>query len=319
MFRRRFRQRHVCAIVTNRRPNICNLRANAARSLVGGPAVCKNSFARTIGSNRKRVLPRAERRAMTRQPHFSRYFPCSIAILCAFAFTTAAWAADSRPAADGRMLDDTVNKAIEYLRVKGQAVDGSYSAEAGPAVTALVTAGVLRSGRTPDDPLVAKSLAYLERFVREDGGIYAEKSTHPNYETCIAIQCFAAANRDHRYEKLLKNAENYVKGLQRDVPDGKEKSDVNYGGAGYGNSKRPDLSNTSFLLDALKSVGRGPDDDAVKRRSSSFRAARTWRPSSTRRRSPPRIPMAGSITRQPPAARARPAPRPKADCAAMAR
>ncbi len=30
------------------------------------------------------------------------------------------------------------------------------------------------------------------------------------------------------------------------------------------NKDRPDLSNTSFLLDALKSVGRGPDDDAVK-------------------------------------------------------
>ena len=34
-----------------------------------------------------------------------------------------------------------------------QAADGSYSAEAGPAVTAIVTAGILRSGRTPDDPL----------------------------------------------------------------------------------------------------------------------------------------------------------------------
>ena len=36
------------------------------------------------------------------------------------------------------------------------------------------------------------------------------------------------------------------------------KSSVNYGGAGYGGSKRPDLSNTAFLLDALKAAGAGP-------------------------------------------------------------
>ena len=92
-------------------------------------------------------------------------------------------------------------KAIEYCRTKGQAADGSYSAEAGPAVTAIVTAGILKNGRTPDDPLVARSLKYLEGFVRPDGGVYPEKSRHANYETCIALQCFAAANGDGRYDR----------------------------------------------------------------------------------------------------------------------
>ena len=90
-------------------------------------------------------------------------------------------------------------------------------------------------------------------------------STHQNYETCLAIQCFAAANRDKRYDKLLKNAEAFVKGIQWDDSEGHDKSSVNYGGAGYGNSKRPDLSNTAFLIDALKSVGRGPDDEAMQK------------------------------------------------------
>ena len=44
-----------------------------------------------------------------------------------------------------------------------------------------------------------------------------------------------------------------------------EKSDVKYGGAGYGRHKRPDLSNTGFFMDALKAAGNGPDDEAVKR------------------------------------------------------
>ena len=43
---------------------------------------------------------------------------------------------------------------------------------------------------------------------------------------------------------------------------------MNYGGAGYGRSKtRPDLSNTSFLLDALQAAGDSSEDEAVKLRA----------------------------------------------------
>ena len=194
-------------------------------------------------------------------------------LLAVLAASLALLAVDSRaadpvtkkPSSDARLLEDSVNKAIEYFRTQGQAADGSYSAEAGPAVTAAVNTAILKSGRTADDPLVAKSLKYLQGFVHEDGGIYAEKSSHQNYETCLAIQCFTEANRDKRYDQLLKNAERYVKDLQWGGKEPLDKSNVNYGGAGYGSSKRPDLSNTSFLLDALKSIGRGPDDEAVQR------------------------------------------------------
>jgi squalene-hopene/tetraprenyl-beta-curcumene cyclase len=169
-----------------------------------------------------------------------------------------------KPPNDERLYEDTVNKAIEYFRTQGQAVDGSYSGEAGPAVTAVVTTAVLKAGRTADDPLVAKSLKYLAGFARPDGGIYADKSLYQNYETCLAIQCFAEANRDKRYDQLLKNAERFVKDLQWGGKD-PDRSNLNYGGAGYGNSKRPDLSNTAFLIDALKSVGRGPEDEAIQK------------------------------------------------------
>jgi squalene-hopene/tetraprenyl-beta-curcumene cyclase len=161
--------------------------------------------------------------------------------------------------------EQAVSKAIEYLRSKGQADDGSYSKASGPAVTALVTTAVLRSGRTVQDPLVAKSLKYLEAFVQPDGGIYAPETNYKNYETCLAIMCFAEANKDGRYNELLKNADKFVKSLQWDETEGHDKSNVAYGGAGYGKSKRPDLSNTSFLLDALKATGNGPDDEAVKK------------------------------------------------------
>jgi squalene-hopene/tetraprenyl-beta-curcumene cyclase len=74
-----------------------------------------------------------------------------------------------------------------------------------------------------------------------------------------------AANRDGRYDKLVKNAEKFLKDLQWDGQEGHDESSFNYGGAGYGGHKRPDLSNTSFFLDALKAAGNGPDDEAVKK------------------------------------------------------
>jgi squalene-hopene/tetraprenyl-beta-curcumene cyclase len=179
-----------------------------------------------------------------------------------------ALAVDNDPnsaSSDQARYDTMVARAIEYLSTRGQAPDGSYSASVGPAVTALVTTGILRAGRTPDDPLVAKSLRYLEGFVQPDGGIYNPQGSNRNYETCIAMMCFAEANRDGRYRDLLAKADKFVKGLQWDEGEGHDKSSVNYGGAGYGSKKRPDLSNTSFLIDALRAAGDGPDDPAIQR------------------------------------------------------
>ncbi|MFO0818552.1 MAG: prenyltransferase/squalene oxidase repeat-containing protein [Pirellulales bacterium] len=171
--------------------------------------------------------------------------------------------------ASAESLDKAYERAVErgiaYLRTKGQVADGSYSSPVGPGVTALITTALLRHGRGPDDPQVAKSLAYLEAFAREDGGIAKQGSRLPNYETCLAVMCFKEANRDGRYDKLLKKADGYLKGEQVSEADGKDKSDVNYGGAGYGGDSRPDLSNTAFLVDALKATGNAADSEAIQR------------------------------------------------------
>jgi len=183
---------------------------------------------------------------------------CVAAAVMAWGSSTA-WG-QAGPGADYSQL---VSKAVEYLKT-AQAEDGSYSSQAGPAVTALVTTGLLQNGRTPADPQVAKALKYLEGHVKPDGGIYAGEF-YRNYETCVAMVCFAAANADGRYNQVLAAAEKYTKGAQWGADEGHDRSSPNYGGAGYGRSKRPDLSNTSFMLDALKAVGNGPDDPAVQR------------------------------------------------------
>lgn len=168
-------------------------------------------------------------------------------------------------AADDKAYEQAVARAIEFLRTKGQAEDGSFSAAAGPAVTALITTSVLESGRTAQDPVVAKALKYLQGFVQPDGGIYNPGSRHRNYETCVALMCFAAANKDGHFNALVKNAEKFLTAGQWDESENVQPANITYGGAGYGQAERPDLSNTSFLLDALKSAGEDANDEAFKR------------------------------------------------------
>jgi squalene-hopene/tetraprenyl-beta-curcumene cyclase len=168
-------------------------------------------------------------------------------------------------------IDAMVSKAVDYLS-QHQSPNGAFTPQAGVGITALVATGLMRNGRSPDDPLVARSLKFLEGAVQPDGGIYAPKLGYNNYETCIALTCFVTANSDKRYDKIIKNAEKYLKATQwteaeneNDPSHKLDKSDPFYGGAGYGKNKRPDLSNTAFLVDALKEAGNGPDDEAMKK------------------------------------------------------
>jgi len=62
---------------------------------------------------------------------------------------------------------------------------------------------------------------------------------------------------------VLAKAKDFVTGMQY----GRAKRDPNdpwYGGASYGGQGRPDLSNTGYLIEALRSVEAGPDDPAIQ-------------------------------------------------------
>jgi squalene-hopene/tetraprenyl-beta-curcumene cyclase len=161
-------------------------------------------------------------------------------------------------------LNEAVERAVGYFG-QAQADDGSWSASSGPGITAIVATSLMRSGRTAQDPVVARALAYLERFRHDNGGIYRDGSNHKNYETSIAMVTFKEANKDGKYNYLIAAAEKFVKKEQWDDEDGLNISDDNYGGAGYGSKARPDLSNTSFLIDALHELGRGEDDPAIQK------------------------------------------------------
>ncbi len=167
--------------------------------------------------------------------------------------------------ADEALRRQVVEKGIRYLEEQGQAEDGSFSGSTGPAITALAATALMKHGRSPEHPAVARALKYLEKFVRDDGGIYADQSLHRNYETAVAIQCFVEANRDGRYDKIIDKAVSFLKGIQWDEGEGKDRTDFAYGGSGYGSHKRPDLSNTSFFVESLRAAGVPEDDPAIQR------------------------------------------------------
>lgn len=165
------------------------------------------------------------------------------------------------PADKVKQRTEMVQRGVEYLSKHGQAEDGTFSLQAGPGVTALVLTGMLRNDVPLDHPALQKGLKALEGFVKPDGGIYGNGRLK-NYETCVSVLCFSEANRvakNGRYNKLLKEAQVFLKSMQyadAEVPE--------YGGVGYAGKGRPDLSNTSYLLEALQALDTSSSDPAVQ-------------------------------------------------------
>jgi squalene-hopene/tetraprenyl-beta-curcumene cyclase len=161
--------------------------------------------------------------------------------------------------ADPQQLKEVLEKAADYLK-SHQGEDGSFSPRlAGPGVTAVVVAGMLRSGFRVDDPVVTRGLRYLEKSVKADGGIYDKRLA--NYTTSVAVMAFQEANKDGKYDAVIKNSSTYLKKLQ----NADEEGDVKFGGVGYDGKGRPDLSNTQYFLDAMIAAGMSRDDPAIKR------------------------------------------------------
>jgi squalene-hopene/tetraprenyl-beta-curcumene cyclase len=169
------------------------------------------------------------------------------------------------------LADETGNaaelaeKAVNFLRPR-QAADGSWSGDRKePGITALVVTAMLRSGRaTPDDPAIVKGLAYLERFLGPKGGL--SEAPHSVYSTSVALMAFQAANKGGRFDRVITGGQDFLKATQWDEGEGKGKSDVQYGGMGYGGANsRPDLSNTSFFIEALRDTGLPADDPALQK------------------------------------------------------
>jgi squalene-hopene/tetraprenyl-beta-curcumene cyclase len=163
------------------------------------------------------------------------------------------------------------DKALDFLKGT-QNTDGSWGpsqAFRNRGITGVVVTGLLESGKvTPDDEPVAKGLKFIESLVNAKAGHIAGADAAmglQNYVTSINVMALMAAKRPDKYKAIVGDGVKFLKKLQWDEEEGKEKSDDFYGGAGYDSKSRPDLSNTQFYLDALHDAGVSADDPALKK------------------------------------------------------
>jgi len=155
-----------------------------------------------------------------------------------------------------------LGKALDFLKSR-QTSDGAWAPKvAGPGVTAIVVAGLIKNGVSPSDPAVARGLKYLEQNIQKDGGVYSKFLA--NYTTSVAIMAFQEANKDGKYNAVIKNAAKFIKGIQFDERNSDEK-DKKFGGFSYDGKKAPDMSNSAFALEALLAAGLSKDDPAVQK------------------------------------------------------
>jgi squalene-hopene/tetraprenyl-beta-curcumene cyclase len=161
-------------------------------------------------------------------------------------------------------VEQSRTNGMNFLR-NSQADDGSWTTPNAPGITALATTALLKSGLDPDSPTIRRAIKHIQGHIKPDGGIYYSDSNHRNYETCIAIMTLHEANPDGRFDKTIGKAQTFLRKLQWDEGEGLESSDAAYGGAGYGSHQRPDMSNTQFLIDALRTTGVPADDPDIQK------------------------------------------------------
>jgi len=172
------------------------------------------------------------------------------------------------PAAVSAELAEQARRAIGrgLLRLAArQEKDGGWTARYGPAVTAIVARAFLH------DPAYGGKHAIVKRAVNSilrdeqpDGGIYERGQNLANYQTSVVLMLLAELD-DPAIQSRVEKARAFLIKLQYDEAESVDPKDTWYGGAGYNSSKRPDLSNTQMMLEALHASGLPPTDPTYQK------------------------------------------------------
>ncbi|CAN5872667.1 hypothetical protein BH11PLA1_BH11PLA1_15830 [soil metagenome] len=205
---------------------------------------------------------------------------CTVAFALLLAAGSSALAIDEAHRAKGERV---ATKAIEFLKAHQDPATGGWSvpppktAEGRgrpnlPAIAALVLNGMLlHPGASLDDPSVGKGLKYVLSFRQPDGGIYDGQL--PSYNTAISLSMLSRVSTPEA-EAAIAPAQEFLRHNQWGAPSpvgGTEaptvvtKEHPHFGGWGYGNRARPDISNTAFAIEALADSGVPKDDPAFQR------------------------------------------------------
>lgn len=194
-----------------------------------------------------------------------RHLSHIVAIAICFTTATNLLAIDD---AHQRRAVQAIQRGIDHLR-STQNPDGSWTPQPGPAITAMaIRAMLLRPDIDANDPAVSKGLAFIMSKVKPDGGIH--DGFLENYNTAICLSALSLVKGRPDVAAAVTKAQAYLRGLQwhnQTDPAGKvvDESHPFYGGAGYGNHGRPDMSNTQIMLEGLYDSGLDCNDPAFQR------------------------------------------------------
>jgi squalene-hopene/tetraprenyl-beta-curcumene cyclase len=170
----------------------------------------------------------------------------------------------------------SLNKGIAYL-AQAQHASGGWMTDArttptdqpdspspiAVAVTALaVKAMVQHDPDWIDTEAGARALRFIASAKRDDGSF--EAGALSNYVTAAVVMALASVPDDDVYDLKIE-AVQWLKANQWDQSEGLDGRQDWFGGAGYGNHGRPDLSNTQMMLDALYEAGVSPDEPVMQK------------------------------------------------------
>ena len=169
-----------------------------------------------------------------------------------------------------------MDRGLRFL-ASVQAADGSWMngtetaptdaprepAPVGVAITAMGVKGLAQSGRR--DEAYERGLAFLLEATGGPKGFALGDEGRLGTYVASSVGSALAAIDDPAVIDRLGSAVEWLKSAQWDEGEGLKPTQDWYGGVGYGNRGRPDLSNTQMMLDALHAAGVSPEDPAIQR------------------------------------------------------
>ena len=157
-----------------------------------------------------------------------------------------------------------VANGLKYLASQ-QDKRGGWTSRYGPAVTAIVTRAFVNDpGHGAEHTTVKRAIASILKHEQPDGGIYERGQNLANYQTSVVLTLLAGIN-DPALKPRIETAKAFWCKLQYDESESIDDKDPWYGGAGYNSTKRPDLSNTQMMLEALHDSGLPPTDPTYQK------------------------------------------------------
>jgi squalene-hopene/tetraprenyl-beta-curcumene cyclase len=133
------------------------------------------------------------------------------------------------------------------------------------AVTALALKAVAQAdlaNTAKDDEQFRRALRIVLSAQKSDGSF--EGGQLGSYVTSAAVMALAAIDEREHHDPIADGLA-WLQRAQWDQSEGLDASQDWFGGAGYGNHGRPDLSNTQTMLDAMYDAGLCPDEPAFQK------------------------------------------------------